>query len=240
MPIVKTCYAAISVCLKNAHFYRTFLRSIPPDRGPDLASQQLGTPCVSCKSPSCGYYTIDNAGQQGQSAAELKALAGGLFISCGYRVIDGAKKKWLSMHSLSGTFAEVVPLLMDTDRDSFLPHSHRITQQPPPSPFSNVSSAALVAASNTSSTPSPLRLEHSRYFFAPTSRAAASPSCSVTNRRDFLRISSTATGSSLRSFFNPTSMIGTPGHFSVASSTHCSVRDSSASAVYLASSWRIG
>lgn len=33
-------------------------------------------------------------------------------------MIDGAKKKWLSMHSLSGTFAEVVPLLMDTDRDS--------------------------------------------------------------------------------------------------------------------------
>lgn len=99
-----------------------------------------------------------------------------------------------------------------------LPHS--ITQQPPPSPFSNVNRAALVAASKTSSTPSPLRLEHSRYFLAPTSRAAASPSCSVQNRSDFLRISSMATGSSRKSFLSPTSMMGTPGHFSVASSTH--------------------
>lgn len=93
---------------------RTFLRSIPPDRGPDLASQQLGTPCVCCKSPSCGYYTIDDAGQQGKTAAECvepstcvfrlrrSGPRGGLFISRGYRVIDGAKKKWLSMHSLSG------------------------------------------------------------------------------------------------------------------------------------------
>lgn len=31
-----------------------------------------------------------------------------------------------------------------------------------------------------------------------------------------------ATGSSRKSFFSPTSMIGTPGHFSVASSTHYS------------------
>lgn len=39
---------------------------------------------------------------------------------------------------------------------------YKITQHEPPSLFSNVSSAARVAASNTSSTPSPLRLEHSR------------------------------------------------------------------------------
>lgn len=102
-----------------------------------------------------------------------------------------------------------------------VPNTHRITQHPPPSPFSNVNSAARVAASNTSSTPSPLKLEHSRYLRAPTSRATASPSCSVTKRRDFLRISSMATGSSRRSFLRPTRMIGTPGHFSVASSIHC-------------------
>lgn len=98
---------------------------------------------------------------------------------------------------------------------------HRTTQQPLFSPFSNVSSAARVAASKTSSTPSPLKLEHSRYRFAPTSRAAASPSCAVTNRSDFFRISSIATGSSRRSFFNPTRIMGTPVHKRVASSIHC-------------------
>lgn len=50
--------------------------------------------------------------------------------------------------------------------------SHKMTQHPPLSPFSNVSSAALVAASNTSSTPSPVSEEHSRYLRAPISRAA--------------------------------------------------------------------
>lgn len=98
---------------------------------------------------------------------------------------------------------------------------HKITQHPLPSPFSKVNNAARVAASKTSSTPSPLKLEHSRYFLAPISLAAASPSCSVTKRWDFLRISSIATGSSRKSFLRPTSMIGTLGHFSVASSTHC-------------------
>lgn len=99
--------------------------------------------------------------------------------------------------------------------------NYRTTQQPLPSLFSNVSSAARVAASNTSSTPSPLRLEHSRYRLAPISRAVASPSCVVTNRRDFLRISSMATGSSRRSFFRPTRMMGTPGHRSTTSVIHC-------------------
>ena len=98
---------------------------------------------------------------------------------------------------------------------------YRITQQPLPSPFSNVNSAARVAASNTSSTPSPLKLEHSRYRLAPTSRAATSPSWGVRKRCDFFRISSTATGSSRRSFFSPTSIIGTPEHRRVASSIHC-------------------
>lgn len=94
------------------------------------------------------------------------------------------------------------------------------TQQPPPSPFSKVSRAARVAASKTSSTPSPLKLEHSRYRFAPISRAIDSPSCSDTNRIDFLRISSIATGSSRRSFFRPTRMIGTPVQSRWASSIH--------------------
>jgi len=99
--------------------------------------------------------------------------------------------------------------------------SHKITQHPPPSPFSKVSKAARVAASKTSSTPSPDKLEHSKYFRAPISRAATSPSWDVTNRRLFLRISSIDTGSSRRSFFSPTRMMGTPGHRSVASSIHC-------------------
>lgn len=97
---------------------------------------------------------------------------------------------------------------------------YRITQHPAPSPFSNVKRAARVAASKTSSTPSPDKLEHSRYLRAPTSLAAVSPSCSVTKRMLFLRISSMATGSSRRSFLRPTRMMGTPGHFSVASSIH--------------------
>jgi len=97
---------------------------------------------------------------------------------------------------------------------------HRMTQHPPPSPFSKVSRAARVAASNTSSTPSPVNEEHSRYFRAPISCAISVASRVVTNCCDLFRISSMATGSSLRSFFRPTNMIGTPGHLSLASSTH--------------------
>lgn len=100
-------------------------------------------------------------------------------------------------------------------------HLHSITQHPLPSPFSNVRRAALVAASNTSSTPSPVREEHSRYFRAPISCAISAASRLPTKCCDFFRISSIATGSSRRSFFKPTSMIGTPGHLSFASSTHC-------------------
>jgi len=98
---------------------------------------------------------------------------------------------------------------------------HKITQHPLSPPFSNVSSAARVAASNTSSTPSPVKDEHSRYFFAPISRAVVVPSFSAVKCKDFFRISSWAIGSSRRSFFRPTSMIGTPGQRSFASSTHC-------------------
>ena len=98
--------------------------------------------------------------------------------------------------------------------------SHSITQHPPPSPFSNVRRAALVAASKTSSTPSPVRDEHSRYFRAPISCAISLASRLPTKCWDFFRISSIATGSSRRSFFRPTRMIGTPGHLSFASSTH--------------------
>ena len=99
---------------------------------------------------------------------------------------------------------------------------HKITQHPPLSPFSNVNRAARVAASKTSSTPSPVRDEHSRYLRAPISRAAVLPSFSVRNLCDFLRISSCAIGSSRRSFLSPTRMTGTSGHRSFASSTHCS------------------
>lgn len=96
-------------------------------------------------------------------------------------------------------------------------------QHPDPSPFSKVNSAARVAASNTSSTPSPLRLEHSRYLLAEISRATASPSWPETKRSDFLRCSSTATGSSRRSFFRPTRMMGTFGQRRAASVIHCCV-----------------
>lgn len=100
------------------------------------------------------------------------------------------------------------------------PFPYNITQHPPPSPFSNVSRAALVAASNTSSTPSPVNDEHSRYFRAPISWAISLASLVPTKCCDRFRISSIATGSSRKSFFRPTSMMGTPGHRSFASSTH--------------------
>lgn len=98
--------------------------------------------------------------------------------------------------------------------------AHRTTQHPPPSPFSNVSRAARVAASNTSSTPSPVKDEHSRYFLAPISCAISVASRVLTKCCDLFRISSMATGSSRRSFFNPTRIMGTLGHRSLASSTH--------------------
>lgn len=103
-------------------------------------------------------------------------------------------------------------------------HPYKTIQHPDPSPFSKVNSAARVAASKTSSTPSPLRLEHSRYLRAEISRATDSPSWPETKRSDFLRCSSTATGSSRRSFFRPTRMMGTFGQRRVASVIHCLCR----------------
>lgn len=100
--------------------------------------------------------------------------------------------------------------------------THSMTQQPPPSPFSNVKSAALVAASKTSSTPSPVNEEHSRYFRAPISCAISFASRVPTKLVDLILISSSATGSSRRSFLRPTKRIGTFGHRSLASTTHCS------------------
>lgn len=103
------------------------------------------------------------------------------------------------------------------DARSLIPHqkqtssTHRITQQPPLSLWSPLSKLCRVAASNTSSTPSPVSEEHSRYFFAPIRRRTSSPSSNARNFSLRLRISSCATGSSRKSFFRPTRMIGTPG-----------------------------
>ena len=54
-------------------------------------------------------------------------------------------------------------------QDTMAAPPYKMTQQPAPDPLplSNFSRAALVAASNTSSTPSPVKLEHSKYFRAP-------------------------------------------------------------------------
>lgn len=89
--------------------------------------------------------------------------------------------------------------------------------------LSKVRRAARVAASKTSSTPSPVREEHSRYLRALICVAVSFPSLGVTNRSDFFRISSIAPGFSRRSFFNPTRMMGTPGHRSFASSIHYNI-----------------
>lgn len=100
--------------------------------------------------------------------------------------------------------------------------NYRITQHPFRS-FSNDKSAARVAASKTSSTPSPVNEEHSRYLRAPICAAVSLPSLGVRKRSDFFLISSMATGSSRRSFFKPTRMMGTSGHRSLASSIHYGV-----------------
>ena len=88
---------------------------------------------------------------------------------------------------------------------------YRITQQPLCFLWSPLSRLCLVAASKTSSTPSPVSEEHSRYFFAPMRLRTSSPSSAVRNFSERLRISSCATGSSRRSFLRPTRIIGTPG-----------------------------
>lgn len=90
-------------------------------------------------------------------------------------------------------------------------YPYSITQHPRPSFRSPDSKLCLVAASNTSSTPSPVRDEHSKYFLALILLRTSSPSSGVRNFSDRLRISSCATGSSRKSFFRPTRIMGTPG-----------------------------
>lgn len=96
-------------------------------------------------------------------------------------------------------------------RSSFSLASYSITQHPLRSFRSPLSKLCLVAASNTSSTPSPVRDEHSKYFLAPILLRTSSPSSGIRNFSLRFRISSCATGSSRRSFFRPTRMMGTPG-----------------------------
>lgn len=99
-----------------------------------------------------------------------------------------------------------------------------MTQHPVLESFSKVRSAARVAASKTSSTPSPVRALHSKYLLAPICLPILSACCCITNGRDFFRISSLASGSSRRSFFRPTRINGTPAHRSWASGTHYSAQ----------------
>lgn len=89
-------------------------------------------------------------------------------------------------------FAKIWSAVLNIIHTRLLRGAHRITQHPPPSLFSNVVSAARVAASNTSSTPSPVRLEHSRYFLAPISSFMSLPAFVVVNLKLFFLISSTA------------------------------------------------
>ena len=83
-----------------------------------------------------------------------------------------------------------------------------------------VKSAARVVAAKTSSTPSPVKLEHCKYCFAPHYFASSDPCLGLTNSKTFFLISSIANWFSLRSFFSPTSIIATLGQFSLASSSH--------------------
>jgi hypothetical protein len=141
----------------------------------------------------------------------MKALA-----SCDVDVIDGIRRVCVAdvRHGV-----ELAPLHMRTVRSGFrlrlYAYMHgchyRITQHPFWILWSPLSRLCLVAASKTSSTPSPVSEEHSRYFFAPMRLRTSSPSSAVRNFSERLRISSCATGSSRRSFLRPTRMIGTPG-----------------------------
>ena len=79
---------------------------------------------------------------------------------------------------------------------------------------------ARVATSNTSSTPSPVRAEHSRQRLAPICRAIVSASCGVIKGVLRFRISSMAAGWVRRSFLRPTSSTGTLGQSSLTSSIH--------------------
>jgi len=72
-------------------------------------------------------------------------------------------------------------------------------------------SAAMAAVSKTSRTPSRVRDEHSRYAWASISEATCCPSSLVTGFCFDSERSSITLGSVLRSFFVPTSMMGTLG-----------------------------
>lgn len=104
------------------------------------------------------------------------------------------------------------PCLTPIPALTFPPLSHSTIQHPlPVSSFPPLSKDCLVAASKTSSTPSPVKELHSKYFLAPILLRTSSPSSDVKNFSDRLRISSCATGSSRRSFLRPTRIIGTLG-----------------------------
>lgn len=118
-----------------------------------------------------------------------------------------------------------------TKCSKLLTRHQSITQQPPLSFRSTASNAALVAASKTSSTPSPVSELHSRYLRAPMSSLICSPARGMVNFWLRFRISSCAIGSSRRSFFNPTRIMGTPGHLSWASAAHLVLTFSSESGV---------
>lgn len=109
------------------------------------------------------------------------------------------------MHPLAKNFSIKVT-------QSIMSFSYNITQHPVFSFRSPDSKLWRVAASNTSSTPSPVSEEHSRYFRAPILLRISSPSSAIRNFSLRFRISSCATGSSRRSFLRPTRMMGTPGH----------------------------
>jgi len=115
----------------------------------------------------------------------------------------------------------ITPSILNPLRTPLRTVPYKMTQQPPDGlPSSPAIIAARVAASKTSSTPSPVNEEHSRYFRAPMISFISLPSLVPTKRWLRLRISSMATGSERKSFFNPTRMMGMPGHCSRASSAH--------------------
>jgi hypothetical protein len=88
------------------------------------------------------------------------------------RVIHSARTKWHAILTPPSVSHFMIVTAADQSIDCFSlrePLDHKIIQHPTLSPSSNFSNAALVAASKTSSTPSPVSDEHSRYLLAPIS-----------------------------------------------------------------------
>lgn len=79
---------------------------------------------------------------------------------------------------------------------------------------------ARVAISKTSSTPSPVKALHSKYFLAPICLAIDSASLGSTKCELFLRTSSIASGLVRKSFLSPTRTTGVLGHRLLTSSIH--------------------